>query len=416
MKIIYREHIFDIVRSSLSYVDPYLLNQGDREAYIVNSMLRLDKSFSIKEKQNIFLLALFNNIGAYERCAFNGSADEPDRWSLIARSYIFLKYFSPLYNLVDGILYSPLNYCELAASTGINPEIPAMLRLAGEVEKMLRLGNVDYKKLESMAGVEISPRALSLFLRAEREFSVSGNIKSGRYKEIVSELLDNLVLSEIETRQYLEMIVYFMRFYSETTFKHIIMTVYLSMGIAGKLNVSVKEMEKIFYGTLLHDLGKVAIPVSILEKKGPLNEQEMRIMRSHVEITENILRGRIHPDVYYLAVCHHEKPNGSGYPFGLNGDDLTLCQRIIVVADMMSALQGERSYKVRYDKSTVLSILKASAEKGEICAKVFAVVEEHYDDITLTAYEYCNELLMQYEELYSKIDKLYNRMMLKQKV
>ncbi len=76
----------------------------------------------------------------------------------------------------------------------------------------------------------------------------------------------------------------------------------------------------------------------------------MKIMRSHVSITEDILGGTIAPDITKIAVRHHEKLDGSGYPRGLTEKELSMEEQVVAIADIVSALLGTRSYKEAYSK------------------------------------------------------------------
>lgn len=93
----------------------------------------------------------------------------------------------------------------------------------------------------------------------------------------------------------------------------------------------------------MHDVGKIGIPLSILEKPGKLDDEEMKVMRTHVELTEDILEGCIEPVLLQAAARHHEKLDGSGYPRGLHAAELSMPDRIIAVADIVSALVYTRA-------------------------------------------------------------------------
>jgi HD-GYP domain-containing protein (c-di-GMP phosphodiesterase class II) len=130
---------------------------------------------------------------------------------------------------------------------------------------------------------------------------------------------------------------------------------------------------------LLHDLGKVAIPVEILENPGRLNDQEMEIMRRHVVFTGQILRGRVDERLERIAFRHHEKLDGSGYPLGLRGEDLTFEERLVAITDILSALCGARSYKNAFPKAKALAILSDMAGSGLVDAVITQNIIDNYD-------------------------------------
>ncbi|MCK5498433.1 MAG: HD domain-containing protein, partial [Gammaproteobacteria bacterium] len=98
----------------------------------------------------------------------------------------------------------------------------------------------------------------------------------------------------------------------------------------------------------MHDIGKIGIPDSILMKEGPLEEEEFDIMKGHCRMGHEILKDSPSPYLQMGAVIahqHHEKFNGSGYPHGLRGEEISIETRISSVADVFDALITKRSYK-----------------------------------------------------------------------
>jgi putative two-component system response regulator len=121
----------------------------------------------------------------------------------------------------------------------------------------------------------------------------------------------------------------------------------------------------------LHDIGKLAVPASILEKPGALNVEEHRIMRRHVTVGAEILRElyRRFPQerclelAIELTLYHHERWDGMGYPFGLSGHSIPLAGRVMAIADVYDALRSERSYKSAYSHEKSRDIILAGSGK-----------------------------------------------------
>lgn len=116
----------------------------------------------------------------------------------------------------------------------------------------------------------------------------------------------------------------------------------------------------------LHDIGKVAIPDAILLKPGPLTDEERAIMKQHAGIGGDMLiqlRRRWGDDVFLITACqiafgHHEKWDGSGYPFGLRGEQIPLAARIVAVADVYDALRSVRPYKAAMTHDDASEIIR----------------------------------------------------------
>lgn len=131
---------------------------------------------------------------------------------------------------------------------------------------------------------------------------------------------------------------------------------------------------------LLHDIGKLRVPDEILEKPAPLSPEEFAVMRRHSFDTLDIIKN-IHglEEVAQWASQHHERADGSGYPFHLRGDQLALEARILAVADVFQALAQNRPYRHSLPAAEVLSILKTKVAEGALDGTVVERVESHLD-------------------------------------
>lgn len=119
----------------------------------------------------------------------------------------------------------------------------------------------------------------------------------------------------------------------------------------------------------LHDIGKIAIPDSVLMKPGKLSDEEFAVMRTHAKLGADIIRDLLAEleDRDYLKIAkdmahyHHEKWDGSGYPEGLKGEEIPLCARIMAIADVYDALRSKRSYKEEFPLERARTIIEESA-------------------------------------------------------
>jgi two-component system response regulator RpfG len=148
----------------------------------------------------------------------------------------------------------------------------------------------------------------------------------------------------------------------EGTGNHIIRMAKYARLIASELKLSAMECDEIESSAPMHDIGKIGIPDQILLKPGPLNEEELCVMRRHAEIGYQILADS--PSRYLqmgavIALGHHEKFNGSGYPNGLSGEAIPLPARIVAVGDVFDALTTVRPYKQAWPMQKALDYLKS---------------------------------------------------------
>ncbi len=169
-----------------------------------------------------------------------------------------------------------------------------------------------------------------------------------------------------------------------------------------KLDNSPKEIDALFLDNIfltspLHDIGKIGISDNILLKPGRLNDKEFQIMKRHAVIGFDTLNEALekYPKADYLrmsaeiALSHHEKFDGSGYPNGLKGEEIPLSARIVALADVYDALVCKRVYKEAYQHDMARSIIEK--ERGT-----------DFDPMVVDAFLSCEDKFIEISERFSK--------------
>lgn len=145
--------------------------------------------------------------------------------------------------------------------------------------------------------------------------------------------------------------------YSKETHEHIDRVAACSAQIAAVMGLSIEEVELIKKAAAYHDIGKHEVPDALLNKPGPLSQEERKIMETHAVRGWSYLMVSVSP-IYQagakIAKQHHERWNGTGYPEGLRGSQIHLYGRIVAVADVYDALTAERVYKKPWPLEDVL--------------------------------------------------------------
>lgn len=163
----------------------------------------------------------------------------------------------------------------------------------------------------------------------------------------------------------------------------------LSERLGRRMGLNEKQLEDLRYGVLLHDIGKMAVPDAILNKPGPLSEEEWAVMRQHPQFAYDVLseipflKGAM--DVIY---CHHERWDGSGYPRGLKGEQIPLYARIFAVVDVWDALTNDRPYREAWSTEKALAYLQEQAGilfDPQVVEKFVALILEESQPASLAA-------------------------------
>ncbi len=384
MESISRKHeIIMLCSHALQYYDDRLVNHGARVAYIAS---HIHAKLSNKEidPQNLVLLSLFHDIGAYKTEEIDRmvqfETEEVDAHSIYG--YLFLKHLSPLNRFAMAILYHHTAYRELDKVDSVIASYAQLIHLSDRIDIALVNGET-VSSLETVLRKTniFFPEYIDAFLEAVNE----NDFLSENWNEVVSDWLNdkiyNFDLGLEEANEYLEMVIYTIDFKSEVTVQHSVNTTTISQYLGSLLGLNDKELEKLYYAALVHDIGKIGIHSDILEFPGRLTPTQMEEMKDHVVYTRKILTGIFDDEIVEIACRHHEKLDGSGYPLGLKEKDLSLSDRVLAIADITSALIFSRSYKAGYSWKRTLAILGEMVENHLIDGKIVDLIVEHQMDI-----------------------------------
>ncbi|MDR2509989.1 MAG: HD domain-containing protein [Spirochaetaceae bacterium] len=174
------------------------------------------------------------------------------------------------------------------------------------------------------------------------------------------------------------------------TGKHITRVNYYSDALAKMLYnkadykvVDAEFIDNIGFLAAMHDVGKIGTPDDILNKEGPLSEFEWSIMQEHTKNGAFLLEGYPNPMAKEIALSHHEKWNGSGYPFKIEGEMIPLSARIVSIADVYDALRMKRSYKPGFTHEVAVNKIVESkgTQFDPKLVDIFLTIANEFNDI-----------------------------------
>jgi putative two-component system response regulator len=194
-----------------------------------------------------------------------------------------------------------------------------------------------------------------------------------------------LVNKELQDAYYdtIHRLVLAVEYKDKFTGSHIVRMSRYSALLAKKIGLPTSEVLNIFYAAPMHDVGKIGIPDTIISKPSKLTSDEFDIIKKHTVIGAEILdnsKSNILMIAREIALSHHEKWDGGGYPHGLKKESIPLSARIVALADTFDVLISKRSYKDPYPVANALDIIKSEREK-HFDPFIVDVFEKNLDEI-----------------------------------
>ncbi|MCL6638112.1 MAG: HD domain-containing protein [Firmicutes bacterium] len=372
-----------------------LQRHHQRVAYIGLSIAG-ELCLSEEEKDGILIAALVHDAGVSTWCEKDAlhTFEVTEPWDHCERGYNLLLNAELLKPVARIILYHHDRYDGMNKSglTGNNiPLASRVIHIADRIDILIKnnrpilLQNERIlDSIESLAGQHFDPEIVSAFKNLARRESFWLDLSSPffLYRQIDTGTAANVLVNDQDMREITGMFAAVIDRKSPFTYRHSSIVAAVAVRIAAAMDFTGEELLSMEIAGLMHDLGKLSIPDSILEKPGPLTDEEYRIIRQHTYYTYRILReAGVPAPIPEWAAYHHEKLDGSGYPFHLSGPDLSLGARIMAVADVFTALREDRPYRSGMNKKKILDIMNKMSATNALDPVVVKKLFEIYQDV-----------------------------------
>lgn len=399
--------------STLTLVIPQMMNHNRQVAFI-SYMIAQEAGISLERRKELFLAAVLHDIGAFSHQEqldnMSFEIDRPNRHSEVG--YRLLREFPPFSEIAEIVRFHHLRWEHgkgRSVAQRLVPEASHIIHLADRIAVSLPQQRVVLREAKRIAaniaahsGNWFKPELIEAFLRLAEKEHFWLDATSAHPTETLLEVVNgDRVEFDLDVLQGLTQIFsQLIDYRSPFTATH-------SAGVAASAECLArfagfcgKELVMMRMAGHLHDLGKVTVPTSILEKNGKLDAEEWDIMRAHTFYGFRTLQKiPLMETINIWGSLHHEKLDGSGYPFHLKADELPLGSRIMAVADIFAALTEDRPYRQGMQPQKALAIIGEMVDEGKLDAHVVALLKANLPEIDCRRKEAVKKAAEKYHDL-----------------
>lgn len=378
---------------SMDLASPELIQHQQRVAFIVWEMA-MKADLSSERLENLFIAALLHDIGAFSMEEkfelFHVETVNTDEHCI--RGQKMLRQISSLRKSAKLVRYHHTAIKNWQESIYVSHVYDSqILFLADFVERQIPrddfilFNNKNIiEKVKKLSGSDFHPQIVELFLEISHSESfwldmlsnrLYSTLQNGPFRQVNMNLETLLNISDL-FRNIIDL-------RSRFTSTHSAGVAAAASALAQKFGFTNSEIKMIRVAGNLHDIGKLAIPNNVLNKPEKLTRREIQIMKSHTYFTFQIINKiKGLEQIAYWAAYHHEKLDGSGYPFHCAADQLSINARIMAIADIFTALLENRPYRKGMDQKDIVRIMHQFADRNLIDAKLVRLLLFNYDEIS----------------------------------
>lgn len=405
------KNLFYLICDTLKLMDESLIKHGTRVSYIMSKMLECKGGYEKFEIADFMLLGVLHDIGAYKtddvRKQLTYEAKNPVPHSIYG--YLFLKYLSPLEEQSKMILYHHVDTDKLQ-------DVDYKYKPETEILKVAEIMDIwhtafgekfDYHMIERYIGTKFDERACELLYQAVEQYDIFNKLTDNSYYNEFEESVEYVLLSDEEKEKYLRMLMYTTGLKKESMVADTIETIYVCKEIGRKMQLSEMDSAEIYYAALVHDIGMLVIPENIIDAPRKLEDAEKNLIHTHVELMHKAIEGKFSQNIVDIAVAHHERFDGSGYPKGLKGSGMNTKQAILQTAETVVSMINDKPYRKAYNKEDIMEELNNGIVSGKYDGVVADTFLRYYDEIVEKAFQKAQVTLTTHQRLLRNYEQVY---------
>ena len=405
------KNLFYLICDTLKLMDESLIKHGTRVSYIMSKMLECKGGYEKFEIADFMLLGVLHDIGAYKtddvRKQLTYEAKNPVPHSIYG--YLFLKYLSPLEEQSKMILYHHVDTDKLQ-------DVDYQYKPETEILKVAEIMDIwhtafgekfDYHMIERYIGTKFDERACELLYQAVEQYDIFNKLTDNSYYNEFEESVEYVLLSDEEKEKYLRMLMYTTGLKKESMVADTIETIYVCKEIGRKMQLSEMDNAEIYYAALVHDIGMLVIPGNIIDAPRKLEDAEKNLIHTHVELMHKAIEGKFSQNIVDIAVAHHERFDGSGYPKGLKGSGMNTKQAILQTAETVVSMINDKPYRKAYNKEDIMEELNNGIVSGKYDGVVADTFLRYYDEIVEKAFQKAQVTLTTHQRLLRNYEQVY---------
>lgn len=389
--------LLDLIRGiskALDYVSATVTGHH-RRVGLISAALAKQLNLSPADTSDLVMAALLHDIGAFSLdLKLDGLDFDADLTEHAFMGYRLLRSHPMLSRPAQLVRFHHMNWTHLNENYGEIDEhtlfLGNLLNLADRIDVLGKVGTslFDHDHIRSIIGsyssALYSPEIVEAFMSASEEprFWYALEDMETPFRDLVEADLADPVIPQEQLIDFSRFFSHIIDFRSRHTATHSQGVAETAVQLARLANMSKSDQKRMRLAGNLHDIGKLAVPVGLLDKPAKLKDNEYEIVQSHAVVCENVLRSIPGmEDVADWACQHHERLNGKGYPHGLEGKELSLGSRIMAVADVYTAITEDRPYRDGMSQEQTHKTLTSMADKGFLDGELVALAMENFHEI-----------------------------------